>query len=394
MIAVSAILPFAGFLTSAVALENVRFEANSPPSSARLSAETAKVDVWPAAPTTPPHLRFAAIPLKRRDTSRNCGYFETDGDPWNCGDLACTTRGNIFGCGSSPWASCLDYDSPICSQNSQGSLTACWCVPSYSFYFLYGYILSRWLTCAQTSTDIKFPFCATGIKFITRDSIITLEAFNCGNNMFTGVHYLVDSFSSSTTSISASSSSPSTISSTTPTSTAPSEPSTAPLDSSTATSAPSNQTENAPPIGAIVGGAIAGLVVMGLIVTAIVWMILRNRRKASKDDDNSNNNNSGQAGTNQMYTYSTVPATRATSEWQSSTPAPMYEPYKSNHQPANSGAHQYQSTTPSQSPDHTSRSGAMPHDYSSNRVSEVPATNPAGAGNNASELHSDHVQRT
>ncbi|KAJ0303166.1 hypothetical protein COL516b_006677 [Colletotrichum fioriniae] len=150
--------------------------------------------------------------------------------------------------------------------------------------------------------------------------------------MFTGVHYLVDSFSSSTTSISASSSSPSTISSTTPTSTAPSEPSTAPLDSSTATSAPSNQTENAPPIGAIVGGAIAGLVVMGLIVTAIVWMILRNRRKASKDDDNNNNNNnnSGQAGTNQPYTYSTVPATRATSEWQSSTPAPMYEPYKSN----------------------------------------------------------------
>ncbi|KAG7054565.1 hypothetical protein JMJ77_0007043 [Colletotrichum scovillei] len=364
MITVSTILPFVGLLAAVVALENVRF-ANSPANSARLGAEPTKADLWPAAPTMPPHLRFAAIPLKPRDSSQNCGYFETDGDPWNCGDLACNTRGNIFGCGSSPWASCLDYDSPICSQNSQGSLTAC-------------------------CTDIKFPFCATGIKFITRDSIITLEAFNCGNNMFTGVHYLVDSFSSSTTSTSSSSSSPSTISPDTPASTVPSESRTAPSDSNTAAPAPSPQTENAPPIGAIVGGAIAGLVVMGLIVTAIVWMILRNRRKASKDNDN----NGGPAGTNQPYTYATVPATRATSEWQSSTPAPMYEPYKSNRQSGNSGPYQHQSTTPSQSPDPTSRSGALPNDYSPNRVSEVPATNPAGTGNNASELHSDHVQRT
>ncbi|KAK1468382.1 hypothetical protein CMEL01_00149 [Colletotrichum melonis] len=369
MISVPTTLPFVGFLAAVAALENVRF-ANSPANSARLVAETAKADVWPASPTTPPHLRFAAIPLKPRDSSQNCGYSETDGDPWNCGDLACSTRGNIFGCGSSPWASCLNYDSPICSQNSQGSLTAC-------------------------CTDIKFPFCATGIKFITRDSIIiTLEAFNCGNNMFTGVHYLVDSFSSSTTSTSFGLSSPSTISSDTPASTVPSESSTALLDSNTATPAPSPQTENAPPIGAIVGGAIAGLVVIGLIVTAIVWMILRNRRKASKDDENNNNNNGGPAVQNQPYTYATVPATRAMSESQSSTPAPMYEPYKRIHQSGNSGSYQYQSTTPSQLPDPTSRSGALPNNYSSNRVSEVPATNPAGTENNASELHSDHVQRT
>ncbi|KAF4772943.1 hypothetical protein HER10_EVM0008800 [Colletotrichum scovillei] len=253
MITVSTILPFVGLLAAVVALENVRF-ANSPANSARLGAEPTKADLWPAAPTMPPHLRFAAIPLKPRDSSQNCGYFETD----------------------------------------------------------------------------------------------------------------------------------------TPASTVPSESRTAPSDSNTAAPAPSPQTENAPPIGAIVGGAIAGLVVMGLIVTAIVWMILRNRRKASKDNDN----NGGPAGTNQPYTYATVPATRATSEWQSSTPAPMYEPYKSNRQSGNSGPYQHQSTTPSQSPDPTSRSGALPNDYSPNRVSEVPATNPAGTGNNASELHSDHVQRT
>ncbi|KAK1540463.1 hypothetical protein CPAR01_06452 [Colletotrichum paranaense] len=313
MISIPTTLPFVGFLAAVAALENVRF-ANSPANSARLVAETAKADVWPASPTTPPQLRFAAIPLKPRDSSQNCGYFET-------GVLDC-------------------------------------------------------------------------LLFITRDSIIiTLEAFNCGNNMFTGVHYLVDSFSSSTTSTSSGLSSPSTISSDTPASTVPSESSTAPLDSNTATPAPSPQTENAPPIGAIVGGAIAGLVVIGLIITAIVWMILRNRRKASKDDEN-NNSNGGPAVQNQPYTYATVPATRAMSEWQSSTPAPMYEPYKRIHQSGNSGSYQYQSTTPSQLPDPTSRSGALTNNYLSNRVSEVPATNPAGTENNASELHSDHVQRT
>ncbi|KAK1719406.1 uncharacterized protein BDZ83DRAFT_654799 [Colletotrichum acutatum] len=233
MIAAPAIFPFAGYLAAVFALKNVRF-VNSPVNSARLGTETSEADVWPAAPTMPPHLRFAAIPLKPRDSSQNCGYFETT---------------------------------------------------------------------------------------------------------------------------------------------------------------PSPQRENGPPIGAIVGGAIAGLVVMGLIVTAIVWIILRNRKKTSKDDDNYNGG-PAVAGTNQPYTYSTVPAPGATSEWQSQTPAPTYEPYKSNHQPANSGAYQYQSTTPSQSPDPTSRFGALPTDYSSNRISEVPAINLGGTGNNASELHFDHVQRT
>lgn len=76
MITVSTILPFVGLLAAVVALENVRF-ANSPANSARLGAEPTKADLWPAAPTMPPHLRFAAIPLKPRDSSQNCGYFET-----------------------------------------------------------------------------------------------------------------------------------------------------------------------------------------------------------------------------------------------------------------------------------------------------------------------------
>ncbi|KAL0778442.1 hypothetical protein CaCOL14_006095 [Colletotrichum acutatum] len=281
MIAAPAIFPFAGYLAAVFALKNVRF-VNSPVNSARLGTETSEADVWPAAPTMPPHLRFAAIPLKPRDSSQNCGYFET------------RVLDDLLQ---------LNYE-----------------------YFLQlinrvDYLINH--TCHHCSLRVK----------------------HCS------------------------------------------------LGSNTPTPAPSPQRENGPPIGAIVGGAIAGLVVMGLIVTAIVWIILRNRKKTSKDDDNYNGG-PAVAGTNQPYTYSTVPAPGATSEWQSQTPAPTYEPYKSNHQPANSGAYQYQSTTPSQSPDPTSRFGALPTDYSSNRISEVPAINLGGTGNNASELHFDHVQRT
>ncbi|KXH26489.1 hypothetical protein CSAL01_05412 [Colletotrichum salicis] len=292
-----------------------------------------------AAPTTPPNLRFAAIPLKRQATTSSgqyCGYEDNEKHgPWDCHSETCVTRGSIMGCGSSPITSCLEYDDPICSQKLEGPGNVC-------------------------CTGITFPFCATGIKYITRDSIFTLKAFNCGNNQFSGVHYLVDTFSSSATSSSSSPSPPLTISSPTPVSTASSE-------SSTATLAPTPQTEKTVPIGAIVGGAIAGLVVMGLI--------------------------GGVVNTDPDYTYEAAPPRGAISEWKSPSPALTYESYKSNHQSANSGAYQHQSQTSSQSPDPTSRSGALPNGYSSNRISEVPATNPAGTGNNASELHSDYIQR-
>ncbi|KAK1634046.1 hypothetical protein BDP81DRAFT_494495 [Colletotrichum phormii] len=310
----STLLRLAVLLSLVVALEAVRFHAGSSANTVRQAATS---------------------------SGQYCGYEDNEKhEPWDCHSETCVTRGSIMGCGSSPITSCLEYDDPICSQKLEGPGTVC-------------------------CTDITSPFCATGVKYITRDSIFTLKAFNCGNNQFSGpitpVDYLVNHTCQHFF-----------------------------LRVKHGDLVFNPQTEKAVPIGAIVGGAITGLVVMGLIVAAVVWMILRNRKKAIIGDENQG----GAVSTDPIYTYEAVPPRGATSEWKSSTPAPVYEPHKSNHQSAKSGAYQYQSQTPSQSPGPTSRSGALPNDYSSNRISEVPATNPAGTGDNASELHSDYIQRS
>ncbi|KAK1675227.1 hypothetical protein BDP55DRAFT_632400 [Colletotrichum godetiae] len=340
--------------------------------------------------TPAPNPRFAAIALKRQDGSNNCGYYDNTifSGPWKCaGTLTCVTRGSVFGCGSHVWQACLTSKDPICVSSAQGAFTTCWLV---SIILSAAPLLSLedrhiWLTFSSiTSTESNYPYCQKAVKFRTNgDSVVTLVAFACQNSLFDGIQYITDPVSSSTVVSSSASSGSSTTSAT--------STSTLPTISSTATSSPA---QDGPPIGAIVGGVISGLLVVGLAISAIVWFLLRTRKRASaKGDDNK----SGPSITNQPYVYSAVPPTGGTSEWQSPTATPMYEPYKSNLQSPTSDVYQHQSMVArSHSPDPipASRSGALPSDYSSNRISEVPATNPAGTGNNASELPSDHIQRS
>ncbi|TQN64815.1 hypothetical protein CSHISOI_10616, partial [Colletotrichum shisoi] len=154
----------------------------------------------------------------KRQISPTCRYFETDGSPFECDTTqTCVTNGSYFGC---------------------------------------------------SNFDIAYPFCMTGLKLLTRDTVSTLTGFLCANNRFRGSQYILENPIATTTS-------------TTPAPTSP--PPTGPSAIPTNTTSP---VPSGPPVGAIVGGVVGGVALLGEIITAGIWMLVQ------KDKNNNGNNGS------------------------------------------------------------------------------------------------------
>ncbi|KZL74725.1 hypothetical protein CT0861_07965 [Colletotrichum tofieldiae] len=390
MVAIVEALVLTGLVLPAAAVKIGRHDLPWPSQTLKARDE---VGDWSIEPTPPPNPRFAAIALKRQDGGPTCGYYEYNSEAFDCyTNQACVTKGSYFGCtaGSQPYTACLDGFNSICSQSSQGLGTLC-CLPL---------VFIRVLTCHNNSNfNTDFPLCVTAIKPITSNSVASITGFRCGNNRAKGSRLLLESKGQSTT---------------TRTTTSPS----ASASDSSATTAPASTVENIPaettttnpspapspatPVGAIVGGVIGGLAVVGLTVLGIVWIWLRNRR------------GKGGASTaapsvmNQSYTYSPMPPTGAPSEPRSPPVQSAYDvnsSYKGYyHQSAvgSPGPESYYHSAPTVSiftptaseapyqPVAASHS-SVPDDR--RRLSEVPAINPAGTGNNATELPSERYDR-
>ncbi|KAL0942701.1 uncharacterized protein CTRU02_200587 [Colletotrichum truncatum] len=381
MVAISSIAILLEIISSAVAFNAVRFRAASPAQT--LVPRHDEIGDWSAAPTTPPNPRFAAIAQKRENGGPTCGYYEFNSEPYDCyTNQACVTSGSYFACtgGSSPYTSCLDGFNSICSRSIEGLGTLC----------------------CNFNTD--YPLCVTALKPVSFGNIATITGFRCGNNHAKGRKLLLETTgrsTSSTSKLTSSDQSSAVIASTVPSSSLPPESSSSPPSSP------------GPPVGAIVGGTIGGLAVIGLTAGAIAWMLIRNRRRA---DNNNNNIGPGAGGAptmTQSYTHPTMPKNGAPIEVVvSPVPTSTHDAYKGPYQPAVRSTvdsvgresyyqitsspstltpvaetvYQQQAPAPAQGLDPAPSYHGTAENLSSRRVSEVPAINPAGAGNNASEL--------
>lgn len=313
----------------------------------------------------------------------------TDSEAFDCfTDQACVTKGSYFGCtaGSQPYTACLDGFNSICSQSTEGFGTLCWFVLPPSPFILAPD--AHHLTCECSNFNTDFPLCVTALKPLTSYSVATITGYRCGNNRAKGEKLILETLGTSTTS---------TLSASTPGS---STVNNIPAETSTNSS---HSSSGGTPVGPIVGGVIGGLAVLGLSVFAIVWLWLRNRRQKSHAAAAAATSSSMM---NQPYNYSPMSATGAPTEPHSPPPPSTHDmnAYKGfYHQSAVTSPNQesyYQSAHPASNPRSTldgmyqnivpSHSPATedPH-----RLSEVAATNPAGTGNNATELPSERYSR-
>ncbi|KAK6211778.1 hypothetical protein QIS74_11042 [Colletotrichum tabaci] len=378
MVSIKGLLPLAGLIVAALSAEIARFD----PGLATMTALPRDVIVNPfeAEPTPPPHGQFAVMALKRQ-ISPTCGYFETDGSPFECDTTqTCATNGRYFGCrrGSIPATACREYTDPVCSQSSQGIGTVC------------------------CNFDIAYPFCMTGLKLLTRDTVsTTLTGFLCANNRFRGSRYILEESIATTTS-------------TTPVPSSPISPSTTgPSATPTNTTSPA---PSGPPVGAIVGGVVGGVALLGAIITAVIWMLARKRQKGK--NNSSNGNPDGMApSVSQNFPHNGMGYAGAPMETQLSRQTTGFDASKGNYQstvtPPGVGQniqyhHGYSHPVPApsimststagpyqppvsaipQSPEAAPMYNAVHNGHAMQYTSEVPAINKAGTGNNASELPS------
>ncbi|KZL68602.1 hypothetical protein CI238_00111 [Colletotrichum incanum] len=375
MVAIVEALVLTGLVLPAAAAKVGRHDFPLPSQTVQVRDE---VGDWSIAPTPPPNPRFAAMALKRQDGGPTCGYYEYNSEAFDCyTNQACVTKDSYFGCtaGSQPYTACLDAFNPLCSQSSQGLGTLC----------------------CNFNTD--FPLCVTAIKPITGNSVASITGFRCGNNRAKGSKLLLESKGQLTTTHTTTSPSASASDSS---ATTPSASTVENIPAETSTTDPSPAPSPATPVGAIVGGVIGGLAVIGLTVLGIVWIWLRNRR------------GKGGASTavpsvmNQSYTYSPMPLTGAPPEPRSPPVQSTYDvnsSYKGYFHQSAVGTPEpesYYHSAPTVSISNPTASeapyqpvaashGSVPNDR--RRLSEVPAINPAGTGNNATELPSERYDR-
>ncbi|KAF6794626.1 hypothetical protein CSOJ01_13643 [Colletotrichum sojae] len=389
MVAITTLVFLAGLPLMTLAIKSGRHEMD-------LAARTVlprhdEVGDWSIAPTPPPNQRFAAMALKRQAGGPTCGYYEFNSEAYDCfTNQQCVTSGSYFACtgGSSPYTSCLDGFNSICSQSAQGLGTLC----------------------CNFNTD--FPLCVTALKPLTTGAIPTITGFRCGNNKAKGKKLLLETTGRTSSSTSALSSSSNSTSTTFPPSTTVS-----PFPA-TSTAVDTDSDSSGAPIGAIVGGVVGGLLVVGVSAFAIVWLVIRSRRKDASPPPPAPGGAPSMM--NQPYTYSAMPSHGGVPmEPMSPAPAPAYDSFKGHYQTtsavalpgdgyhpsqgafglgAGDGMYQQAAPAPSLSPAPPSSHGPSPalmiaHSpppggFDMRRVSEVPAINPAGMGNNASELPS------
>ncbi|WYZ41413.1 hypothetical protein EsH8_V_000308 [Colletotrichum jinshuiense] len=363
MVAFVKLLPLAGFVLPIIAVKIGRHDVPLPSQTLQVRDE---IGGWSIAPTPPPSLRFEAMAVKRQEGGPTCGYYEYNSEAFDCfTDQACVTKGSYFGCtaGSQPYTACLDGFNSICSQSTEGFGTLC----------------------CNFNTD--FPLCVTALKPLTSYSVATITGYRCGNNRAKGEKLILETLGTSTTStLSASTPGSSTVNN------IPAETSTNSSDSSS----------GGTPVGPIVGGVIGGLAVLGLSVFAIVWLWLRNRRQKSHAAAAATSSSM----MNQSYNYSPMSPTGAPTEPHSPPPPSTHDAnaYKGfYHQSAVTSPNQesyYQSAHPVSNPRSTPDGmyqnigpSHSPATEDPHRLSEVAATNPAGTGNNATELPSERYSR-
>ncbi|KAF9880858.1 hypothetical protein CkaCkLH20_01900 [Colletotrichum karsti] len=383
------LVPLLGLLLPALAIRLGDSKISSPAKT--LPHFEDEFGAWSAAPTPPPNPRFAAIALKRQVGGPTCGYYQYNSEAFDCYTNQCATSGTHFGCASSsaaPYTACLERTNTICSKSIAGAGTLC----------------------CNYATD--FPFCVTALKPITKGTVTTITGVRCGNSRARGTKILLELKGSST--IASSSGIRSSISTRTtsrplsiqtsesapPTSSIDSIPATSSSDASseTATETPSPPTSSAP-VGAIVGGVIGGLAVLGMSTAAVVWLLVRKR---SRNPDH-NGGSGGAASMSQPYAYE-MGGMGGQTHPQAPAPGSSSDAYKGYYQTnmsvnemAGSEHPYYSAPTPSASPSlHQQHSRAPSHspapmpmtpdDYVMRPVTEMPAINPPGIGNNASEL--------
>ncbi|KAK1974003.1 hypothetical protein LZ30DRAFT_787353 [Colletotrichum cereale] len=206
------------------------------------------------------------------------------------------------------------------------------------------------------------------VNAVLKDITTTITGSACGNNRAKGSKLLLET-KGQTTSASALDSSATTATASTVDD----------IPAETATTAPS-PAPSGTPAGAIVCGVIGGLAVIGLTALGIIWVLRRSRREKSGASA------AAPSVTDQPYTYSAMPhsggslGTPITSvaihSFHHSAPAvPIFTPMPSE------GPYQ-----PIAAP-----LSSVPED--GRRLSEVPAINPPGTGNNATELPSERYDR-
>ncbi|KAK2037937.1 hypothetical protein LZ31DRAFT_546565 [Colletotrichum somersetense] len=187
-------------------------------------------------------------------------------------------------------------------------------------------------------TNTKFPLCVTALKTSAGGSDATITAYRCGNNRLEGFQLLLETRAQST-------SVPATTASTSASALGSSAAATTTAKDLTSDDGVAHSASPGPNVGAIVGGVIGGLAVIGLTVFGIFWMFLRSRRERGGASA------APPAASDKSYAYSAMPLS----------------PYQQS-----------------------------PHSFTPEDdrcLSEAPAINPAGIGNNASELPSERYDR-
>ncbi|WDK20000.1 hypothetical protein CGRA01v4_11287 [Colletotrichum graminicola] len=327
MVAVGEVLLLVGLVLPAAAVKVGSREA-------LLSSQTLQVQnevgYWPIAPTTPPSPRFAAVAFKRQ-ANTVCGYYSIDNDPFECDSgETCLTANGYFGCSSSSSLSlitaCIDGIHTICSDLNIGPSTACWFVSTFAFASPFG--------------EHALSICG--------GSYATITGFQCGNYPVAGPQLLLETPRQSTsveitTTSTSTTTAPASATDNTLSETATPDSAIDNTPSEATTLAPSHGLSGAT-IGAIAGGVVGGLAVIGLTLFCIFWVFLRGHREKGG--------------------ASAAP------------PTAMDQPYV------------YSAMPPSGTPHQTVAAPQSPVKEDSWRVSEAPAVNPPGMGNNASELPS------
>nr|XP_036581395.1 uncharacterized protein CTRU02_08445 [Colletotrichum truncatum]KAF6789746.1 hypothetical protein CTRU02_08445 [Colletotrichum truncatum] len=360
MVPIITYLPLAGLFILTSAGQINKFESTLTKKNVLLPGYDGGIAPWMPAPTHPPDPQFAAIAIKRDVAT--CGFW--------------------LGILASPVSPVVD--SSIVATKIRGFPQLVIQLPTPYVPEVGSQARGQF---AGSNFNSRNSLCVTALKTVTSDFVRTLTAWYCGNSLWRGAWSMGDTSattSSPTTSISQPSSSPPiTISS---------------VETPTATPTPTPEPPPGLPIGPIVGGVIGGLVVIGLSIFAIVWMHGRNKR---------NRDNSGHVGTpgqNLPHTPEAIQTPVSSAESSQYVYKPVSNGYRGNYPsthspdvaPPDNAYSQHSRAYEHETGELSPMSSQVPayrnasQDLSVQGVFEVPCTNAAGTGNNATELSSEH----